>query len=204
MTDRERINELRERYPKGTRIVVDFMDDARPVAPGTKGSVDFVDDIGTIHCTFDNGRMLGVIPDADRFHEVTSKDLTDAEIISSIDCSRDVFFMNSDKRFCTEIYYNPDAAECPGFVVNTIVFSDIILAEKEARGNVSKFFYLLEDWSPQTFVRADGSERFRAVYDEFMARTEYSGLSAETMKGMCAEAREALDRNKVKKTEHER
>lgn len=30
--------------------------------PGTRGTVQCVDDIGTLHCDFDDGRHLGVIP----------------------------------------------------------------------------------------------------------------------------------------------
>ena len=30
-----------------------------------------MDDIGTVHCVFDNGRTLGVIPDVDDFHIVS-------------------------------------------------------------------------------------------------------------------------------------
>ena len=55
-------------YPKGTRIeLISMGDDPRPIPNGTKGTVDFVDDIGTIHCTFDNGRRLGLIPNEDEF-----------------------------------------------------------------------------------------------------------------------------------------
>ena len=32
--------------------------------------VDHVDDIGTLHCVFDNGRMLGVLPGVDDFHVI--------------------------------------------------------------------------------------------------------------------------------------
>ena len=34
------------------------------------GRVDHVDDIGTLHCIFDNGRTLGVIPGVDDFHVI--------------------------------------------------------------------------------------------------------------------------------------
>lgn len=44
--------------------------DPRPIPPGTKGIVQFVDDAGTLHCKFDNGRTLGVIPDVDQFHKI--------------------------------------------------------------------------------------------------------------------------------------
>ena len=36
-------------------------EDPHPVKPGTCGTVQLVDDIGTLHCKFDDGRMLGVI-----------------------------------------------------------------------------------------------------------------------------------------------
>ena len=65
----EYVQLLKEKYPVGTRIVVDQMgDDPRPIEPGTAGTVREVDDMGTIHCDFDNGRSLGVIPGEDEFH----------------------------------------------------------------------------------------------------------------------------------------
>ena len=67
--DRQFVLGVKERYPAGTRIELDFMgDDPHPIAPGSKGTVRTVDDIGTVHCTFDNGRRMGLIPGADSFH----------------------------------------------------------------------------------------------------------------------------------------
>ena len=67
----KKVEMLRQRYPEGTRICLDSMDnDPRPIPPGTKGIVQFVDDAGTLHCKFDNGRTLGVIPDVDQFHKI--------------------------------------------------------------------------------------------------------------------------------------
>lgn len=55
-------------YPKGTRIECISMDDPyHPIAPGTKGTVVMVDDIGTIHMEWDNGRTLGLVPGEDQF-----------------------------------------------------------------------------------------------------------------------------------------
>ena len=45
-------------------------DDPRPIPPGTTGTVIAVDDVGTIHCAFDNGRQLGICPDVDSFHVI--------------------------------------------------------------------------------------------------------------------------------------
>ena len=69
--DHDYVEYLKEHYPKGTRIQLDSMgDDPRPITPGTKGTVKLVDDIGTVHCIFDNGRCLGLIPGEDIFHAI--------------------------------------------------------------------------------------------------------------------------------------
>ena len=62
---------LRTLYKPGVRAVVLKMDDPWPVEAGMQGSVDHVDDIGTIHVKFDNGRFIGLIPDMDAFEIVS-------------------------------------------------------------------------------------------------------------------------------------
>ncbi len=67
--DRNLVQRMKEQYPSGTRIELDYMgDDPCPIEPGTKGTVRMVDDIGTVHCNFDNGRRMGLIPGEDSFH----------------------------------------------------------------------------------------------------------------------------------------
>ena len=69
--DENLVQRMKNTYTPGTRIELDYMgDDPRPIAPGTKGTVKIVDDIGTVHCVFDNGRYLGLIPGEDRFHTI--------------------------------------------------------------------------------------------------------------------------------------
>ena len=53
-------------------------DDPRPIDPGTKGTVIHVDDIGTVHCSFDSGRQLGLVPGEDSFHKIAPRDRGDA------------------------------------------------------------------------------------------------------------------------------
>ena len=67
--DKEQVEYIKKSYPVGTRIVVEYMNDPRPIAPGTRGTVRHVDDIGTIHCDFDNGRRLGLIHGEDHFYK---------------------------------------------------------------------------------------------------------------------------------------
>ena len=65
--------EIRNKYPRGTRIQLDYMDDPRAIPPGTKGTVDHVDDAAQIHVKWDNGRSLAVIPGEDSFHKITER-----------------------------------------------------------------------------------------------------------------------------------
>lgn len=61
-------------YPSGTRIeLLSMGSDPHPIPDGTRGTVDLVDDIGTIHCTFDNGRRFGIIPGEDSFRVLTQE-----------------------------------------------------------------------------------------------------------------------------------
>lgn len=68
MNNRRQVGRIKERYPIGTRIeLLSTMDDIQGVERGTKGTVVGVDDIGTIHMKWDNGRGLGLIPGEDNF-----------------------------------------------------------------------------------------------------------------------------------------
>ena len=70
----------KDQYPPGTRIQLDFMrDDPRPIPPGTKGTVRHVDDMATVHCDFDNGRRLGLIPGEDSFHIINERNRSDRD-----------------------------------------------------------------------------------------------------------------------------
>ena len=61
--------------------------DPRPIPPGTKGIVQFVDDAVTLHCKFDNGRTLGVIPDVDKFHKIAQEQSQiDKQTEENIEC----------------------------------------------------------------------------------------------------------------------
>lgn len=84
MNDFRRLEQLAKQYkalyPKGTRIELQMMgSDPRPIEPGTRGTVDHVDDLGTIHCTFDNGRRLGIIPEEDSFRRLTQDEILDEQ-----------------------------------------------------------------------------------------------------------------------------
>ena len=59
---------LRERYPAGTKIRLNHMDDPyAPIPDGTIGEAQYVDDAGNIHMVWENGRTLSLIEGADSF-----------------------------------------------------------------------------------------------------------------------------------------
>ena len=66
--NREQVKRIKDMYPEGTRIeLLTTMDDIQGVEAGMKGTVISVDDLGTIHMRWDNGRGLGLIPGEDQF-----------------------------------------------------------------------------------------------------------------------------------------
>ena len=98
---KKNIENLREQYPVGTRIMVDQMaPDPCPVEPGTIGTVDLVDEMGQIHCTWDNGRVIALVPQADNFHIHHPKGAVKEEWLRS--CLR----LTADEfiRICQELY----------------------------------------------------------------------------------------------------
>ena len=63
----EQLKVLREQYPKGCRVKLNHMDDPYrfDLKEGAMGTVRYVDDIGTIHVSWDCGSSLGVVFGAD-------------------------------------------------------------------------------------------------------------------------------------------
>ena len=69
--NREQVQMIKEAYPQGTRIeLLSMYDPFSPIDSGTKGTVRCVDDMGTIHMQWDNGRTLGLIYGEDSFRKI--------------------------------------------------------------------------------------------------------------------------------------
>ena len=73
-------------YPPGTRIeLISMKDPYAPVPAGTRGTVKFVDSMGTIFPEWDNGRTLGIVPGEDSFRKLTQQELEEDILPESVD-----------------------------------------------------------------------------------------------------------------------
>ena len=63
----EEIQRIKDIYIKGTKIYLIKMRDKYAPPPKTIGTVEFVDDIGQIHCNWNNGSSLALVVGIDQF-----------------------------------------------------------------------------------------------------------------------------------------
>lgn len=64
----EEVKQIKQKYKSGLKIeLIRMYDYINPVPPGTKGIVDFVDDLGTIHMKWQNNSTLGLTVGLDEF-----------------------------------------------------------------------------------------------------------------------------------------
>ena len=84
MNEWERLHQqakrYKEMYPPGTRLELISMDDPyAPVPPGTRGTVQYVDDIGQVGMAWDNDRSLSLVPGEDSFRRLTETELVEEQ-----------------------------------------------------------------------------------------------------------------------------
>lgn len=64
----EEVRKIKQMYVKGTKVeLIKMYDYINEVPTGTKGIIDFVDDMGTLHIVWENGSSLGLIVGVDEF-----------------------------------------------------------------------------------------------------------------------------------------
>lgn len=71
----EKIERLKERYPKGTKVVLHEMEGEPQMPEGLEGKVILVDDAGQLHVKWSNGSGLALIPGVDSFEVIPEQTL---------------------------------------------------------------------------------------------------------------------------------
>lgn len=61
------LDEIRAKFPVGTKVKLIEMKDEQAPPKGCTGVVSHVDCIGTVHMSWANGSTLGLIPGADKY-----------------------------------------------------------------------------------------------------------------------------------------
>lgn len=73
---RRRAESIKQMYLPGTRIELICMNDPfAPVPSGTRGTVKFVDSMGTIFPVWDNNRTIGIVPGEDVFRKLSQEEI---------------------------------------------------------------------------------------------------------------------------------
>jgi hypothetical protein len=68
---RETVERIQKQYVRGSRVELVNMDDPyTKLKPGDQGTVNFVDDTGTVFVNWDNGSTLGVVYGVDNIKKL--------------------------------------------------------------------------------------------------------------------------------------
>lgn len=88
--ERQKAKIYKEMYPVGTRVeLISMGNDPNPIEGGTRGTVNYVDDIGQIGMKWDNGRSLSLIPGEDSFRKLTPEEIEAEQQVQTDDIDED-------------------------------------------------------------------------------------------------------------------
>lgn len=73
--DKLKIESIKNAYPSGTRIQLGSMYGENDMPSGLRGTVNFVDGIGQLQMTWDNGRGLALNTECDNFRKLTPDEI---------------------------------------------------------------------------------------------------------------------------------
>lgn len=65
--DKQKIEYIKMRFPRGTKITLIYMEGEPQMPKGLTGTVEYVDDIGQVHVHWANGSSLALNLDVDKF-----------------------------------------------------------------------------------------------------------------------------------------
>ena len=116
----------RARYPKGARIeLVSMSDPYREMSFGLRGTVNFVDDTGTVFADWDNGSSLGAVYGEDKIRLLTESEVVKEQCRKVAKTGRTNMF---DTKAAFEIALEMGFDELANLIfMNTKAYSNLIL-----------------------------------------------------------------------------
>ena len=76
----EIVERLRAEYPPGTRVMLESMiDPYSKLEPGDRGTVEYVDDAGSIGVRWDKGSGLSLIYGEDEYRKLTQEEIMEEQ-----------------------------------------------------------------------------------------------------------------------------
>lgn len=80
MINENKLNYIKEKYPVGSRVKLNYMEDPYAVPSETLGTIEYIDDEGQIEVSWDNGRTLSLIYGVDSFDVIDINKDVDKQI----------------------------------------------------------------------------------------------------------------------------
>lgn len=92
------IEDLKQIYPQGTRIVCIEMNDSQAIPSGARGTVNHIDDEAQIHMNWDNGRSLALIPTVDGFRKLNEQEIAEEKLNAAraLNTEKEMFCIDAD------------------------------------------------------------------------------------------------------------
>ena len=116
------VQSVKKEYPSGTRVeLVSMNDPYRDMPTGTRGTVDCVDDTGTIHVAWDNGCHLGVVYGEDscrKLHTIRTICYGKEE---TWDCKEDAV------AFFLQAVAGSEGAECERYTITGVYLCPVVV-----------------------------------------------------------------------------
>ena len=113
MYSKDEINDLREKYPERTRIVLDFADDKYAVESGIKGEILGINEQGNIFVLWQDGSVFAIDTESASFHieNAASNDPSEKYFLLYGECSEgniELRNVNDVAKFICEYGINED------------------------------------------------------------------------------------------------
>lgn len=123
---KQTVERVRSQYPQGTRIeLVSMSDPYTTLKPGDRGTVNFVDDTGTVFVDWDSGSSLGAVYGEDVIRKLTKAEVIKEQTKAVAKTGRTNMF---DAKAAFEIALEMDFDELANFIfIDTKRYSTLIL-----------------------------------------------------------------------------